>query len=116
VTSATAVFGKPTLAKARATFPALLQKVLYFDAETKRILVFLTNQSEIPVLMVAMFYRLRWRSCSSVGQRPPPHQALLRSKPHCREDKNLDYHNFYLMVSILHKQLGLPEIVIVFLC
>ena len=53
--------GKPTLAKARAAFPALLRKVRYFDPETQRHLVFLTNHLEIPAVTVALIYRLRWR-------------------------------------------------------
>ena len=53
--------GKPTLAKARAAFPSLLRKVRYFDAETGRNLVFLTNHLQIPALTVAQIYRLRWR-------------------------------------------------------
>ena len=56
-----AQIGKPTLSKARHAFPSLLRKVRYFDAETERHLVFLTNHLEIPALTVALIYRLRWR-------------------------------------------------------
>ena len=51
--------GKPTLAKSRNAFPALLRKVRYYDTEIERKLVFLTNNLEIPALRVAMLYKLR---------------------------------------------------------
>ncbi len=53
--------GRPTLAQARAAFPSRLRRVGYFDAQTQRRLIFLTNQLEIPALTVALLYRLRWR-------------------------------------------------------
>jgi hypothetical protein len=53
--------GKPTLAQARAAFPTLLRQVRYFDPETQRHLLFLTNHLEIPAVTVALIYRLRWR-------------------------------------------------------
>lgn len=53
--------GKPTLPKARQAFPSLLRKVRFFDEETARDLVFLTNNLDIPALSVATIYRLRWR-------------------------------------------------------
>jgi hypothetical protein len=51
--------GKPKLAKARAAFPSLLRKVRYYDQETQRDLIFLTNNLDIPALSVATLYRLR---------------------------------------------------------
>jgi hypothetical protein len=53
--------GKPTLPKARTDFPALLRKVRYFDEETGRDLIFLTNYLRVPALTVVRLYRLRWR-------------------------------------------------------
>ena len=53
--------GKPSLPKSRHAFPALLRKVRYYDAETERELIFLTNNLEIPALTVAMLYKMRWR-------------------------------------------------------
>lgn len=53
--------GKPTLTKAREDFPLLLRKVRYFDAETGRDLVFLTNNLLVPALTIATLYRLHWR-------------------------------------------------------
>jgi hypothetical protein len=42
--------GNLTLGKAQEAFPSLLRRVRYFDQETKRYLVFLTNHLEIPAL------------------------------------------------------------------
>ena len=53
--------GKPSLAKSRKSFPILLRKVRYQDAETRKDLIFLTNNLEIPALTVAMLYKMRWR-------------------------------------------------------
>jgi len=36
-----------------------LRKVRYFDEETRRDLVFLTNHPEVPALSVARLYKLR---------------------------------------------------------
>jgi len=52
--------GKPTLTKSRKAFPLLLRKVRYFDSETGKELIFLTNNLEIPALTVAMLYKARW--------------------------------------------------------
>lgn len=52
--------GKPTLTKSRNMFPVLLRKVRYYDSETSRELVFLTNILETPALTVAMLYKARW--------------------------------------------------------
>ena len=40
--------GKPALPKTRHAFPPFLRKVRYYDSETQRELVFLTNTLEIP--------------------------------------------------------------------
>ena len=53
--------GKPTLAASRKAFPWPLRKVRYFDAETRRDLIFLTNHLDLPALTVAEIYRLRWQ-------------------------------------------------------
>jgi len=53
--------GKPTLEKSRKAFPILLRRVRYYDSETAKELVFLTNNLEIPAITVAMLYKLRWR-------------------------------------------------------
>lgn len=102
--------GKPTLAKARAAFPALLRKVRYFDAETERDLVFLTNHLEIPALTVALIYRLRWR-IELFFRWIKGHLRIKHyygTSPNAVKTQIWIAIAVYLMVAILHKQLSLP--------
>src|ERR1035437_694622 len=102
--------GKPTLAKARAAFPALLRKVRYFDAETERHLVFLTNHLEIPALTVALIYRLRWR-IELFFRWIKGHLRIKHyygTSPNAVKTQIWIAMSVYLMVAIIHKQLSLP--------
>jgi len=102
--------GKPTLAKARAAFPALLRKVRYFDVETERDLVFLTNHLEIPALTVALIYRLRWR-IELFFRWIKGHLRIKHyygTSPNAVKTQIWIAIAVYLMVAILHKQLRLP--------
>ena len=102
--------GKPTLAKARAAFPALLRKVRYFDAETERHLVFLTNHLEIPALTVALIYRLRWR-IELFFRWIKGHLRIKHyygTSPNAVKTQIWIAMTVYLMVAIIHKQLSLP--------
>jgi len=102
--------GKPTLAKARTAFPARLRKVHYFDAETERDLVFLTNHLEIPALTVALIYRLRWR-IELFFRWIKGHLRIKHyfgTSPNAVKTQIWIAITVYLMVAILHKQLSLP--------
>jgi len=102
--------GKPTLAKARTAFPALLRKVHYFDAQTKRDLVFLTNHLEIPALTVALVYRLRWR-IELFFRWIKGHLRIKHcygTSPNAVKTQIWIAITVYLMVALLHKQLRLP--------
>ena len=44
-----------------AHYPERLRRVSYRDPEDGKILVFLTNNLELPALVIAMLYKLRWR-------------------------------------------------------
>lgn len=102
--------GKPSLATARAAFPALLRKVRYFDAETERDLVFLTNHLEIPALTVALIYRLRWR-IELFFRWIKGHLRIKHyygTSPNAVKTQIWIAIAVYLMVAILHKQLSLP--------
>ena len=102
--------GKPTLPKARQAYPSLLRKVRYFDAETRRDLVFLTNHLQIPAITVAQIYRLRWRIELFFRWI----KGHLRIKHYFGTSANAVKTQIwiavgvYLMVAILHKQLKLP--------
>lgn len=101
--------GKPTLLKARTAFPQLLRKVHYFDAETGRDLVFLTNHLEIPALTVALIYRLRWR-IELFFRWIKGHLRIKHyfgTSPNAVKTQIWIAITTYLMVAIIHKQLTL---------
>lgn len=102
--------GKPSLAKARTSFPSLLRRVCYFDAETERTLIFLTNQLEIPALTVALIYRLRWR-IELFFRWIKGHLRIKHyygTSPNAVKTQIWIAITVYLMGAILHKQLSLP--------
>lgn len=102
--------GKPTLEKARRAYPGLLRKIRYYDSETERELVFLTNNLDISSLVVANLYRARWRIELFFRWI----KGHLRIKHYYGNSSNAVKTQIwiavsvYLMVAILHKQLGLP--------
>jgi hypothetical protein len=50
-----------TTLRSVAHYPDRLRRVSYRDPENGRVLVFLTNNFELPALVIAMLYKLRWR-------------------------------------------------------
>jgi hypothetical protein len=50
-----------TTPKSVAHYPDRLRRVTYRDPEDGKVLVFLTNNFELPALIIAMLYKLRWR-------------------------------------------------------
>lgn len=46
---------------AKKDYPEKLRRIGYFDAETKKRLVFLTNNFTLPALTIAELYRCRWQ-------------------------------------------------------
>lgn len=102
--------GKPTNQKSRDVFPMLLRKVIYYDAETCKEFVFLTNNLEIPALTVAMLYKLRWRIELFFWWI----KGHLRIKHYYGTSPNAVKTQIwiavctYLMIAILHIQLKLP--------
>jgi len=42
-------------------YPAVLRRIGYFDAETNKRLVFLTNNFTLPALIIVRLYKCRWR-------------------------------------------------------
>jgi hypothetical protein len=102
--------GKPTRPKSRKAFPVLLRKVRYFDSETGKELIFLTNNLEIPALTVAMLYKARW----SIELFFRWIKGHLRIKHYYGTSPNAVKTQIWiavttcLMIAILHKQLKLP--------
>ena len=50
-----------TVAKSCVDYPDKLRQVKYYDSETKKTLVFLTNNFTLSPLTIAMLYRCRWQ-------------------------------------------------------
>ena len=53
--------GRLALPKSRQDYPERLRRVRFFDAPTRKSLVFLTNNFTLPALSVASLYKLRWQ-------------------------------------------------------
>ena len=102
--------GSPSLPKAAADFPYPLRRVRYFDKETAKHLVFLTNNLEIPALTIAKLYKSRWQ----IELFFKWIKGHLRIKHYFGTSSNAVKSQIwiavavYLMVAILHKQLQLP--------
>ena len=47
--------------KTSTEYPVPLRRISYFDAETGRRFVFLTNNFELPALTIALLYKKRWK-------------------------------------------------------
>jgi Transposase DDE domain/Domain of unknown function (DUF4372) len=102
--------GKPTAAASRKAFPWPLRKVRYFDAETQRDLIFLTNHLEIPAVIVAKIYRLRWQ-IELFFRWIKGHLRIKHffgTSPNAVKTQIWIGMSTYLIVAIIHKQLGLP--------
>ena len=50
-----------TTTESRAHYPSPLRRVRYVDPDTKKRLVFLTNNFTLPALTIAQLYKARWR-------------------------------------------------------
>lgn len=102
--------GRPALPGARADFPAPLRRIRYFDEETKRYLVFLTNNLHIPALVVATLYRLRWR-IELFFRWIKQHLRIKHyygNTPNAVKTQIWIALCVYLIIAIIHKQLELP--------
>ena len=102
--------GSPSLPKAAADFPYPLRRVRYFDAESSKHLVFLTNNLEIPALTVAKLYKSRWQ-IELFFKWIKGHLRIKHyfgTSPNAVKTQIWIAVAVYLMVAILHKQLQLP--------
>ena len=82
----------------------------YFDTETSRDLVFLTNHLEIPAITVANIYRMRWQ-IELFFRWIKGHLRIKHyfgTSPNAVKTQIWIAVSVYLMVAIIHKQLKLP--------
>ena len=102
--------GSPSLAKSASDFPYPLRRVRYFDAESSKHLVFLTNNLEIPALTIAKLYKSRWQ-IELFFKWIKGHLRIKHyfgTSPNAVKTQIWIAVAVYLMVAILHKQLQLP--------
>jgi hypothetical protein len=102
--------GNLTLEKAQKGFPSLLRRVRYFDEDTRKYLIFLTNHLELPALTVTKIYKLRWR-IELFFRWIKGHLRIKHyfgTSPNAVKTQIWIAVSVYLMVAILHKQMNLP--------
>lgn len=51
----------PIISKAAKDYPEKLRRIRFFDVETKRYFIFLTNHFHLPALSIAQLYKCRWQ-------------------------------------------------------
>src|ERR1700719_4585335 len=73
-------------------YPEHLRRIRLRDTETRRTLVFLTNQFGLPAATICALYKSRWQVelFFKWDQAASVDQAVLSGHPKCREDPNLD--------------------------
>jgi len=49
-----------TVPRSKHDYPAHLRRIVYRDPETAKLLVFLTNNFDLPALTIALLYKARW--------------------------------------------------------
>ena len=83
---------KLTVAATAKKYPAKLRRVKYRDPETDKVLVFLTNNFELPAKTIADLYKQRWqgRALLQMDQAEPAHQELLRHGGECSKNPDMD--------------------------
>ncbi len=91
---------------------AAMRRVRYFDADHQRFLVFLTNNFELPALIIANLYKARLAGRTILSKWIKQHlriKAFYGTKSKCGTKPNLDY-DFrlrYVLVAIIKKELRL---------
>ena len=102
--------GKPKSKKAKGDFPSLLRKIRYYDADSQREFIFLTNNLQIPAATAAQLYKMRWR-IELFFRWIKSHLRIKRyfgTSPNAVKTQIWISMIVYLVIAILHKQLRLP--------
>jgi hypothetical protein len=102
--------GRLAIPRSRRAFPWPLRRVRYFDAENRRELLFLTNHIDLPAPTVARLYQLRWQV--ELFFRWIKQNLRIKhfygNSPNAVKTQVWIAVAVYVMIAILHKQLGLP--------
>lgn len=93
------------------SYPEPLRRIRYFDEETRRHLVFLTNNFDLPPRTIADLYRARWR-VELFFKWIKQHlriKAFYGTSENAVKTQVWIAITTYLLVAILKKQLDLPH-------
>ena len=102
--------GNLAIVKSKENFPTHLRRVHFYDQEKKKHLIFLTNNLQIPALIVAKLYKKRWK----IELFFKWIKGNLETKHYYGTSANAGRTqiwialSLYLMLAILHKNLKLP--------
>lgn len=102
--------GKLGLPQARRDYPGLLRRVRFRDPETGKMLIFLTNQLDLPALTVAGLYRARWQ-IELFFRWIKQHLRIrhfLGNSPNAVKTQVWIAMCVYAMLAILHRRLNAP--------
>lgn len=101
---------KPASKKARNAYPGVLRKIRFYDSQTRKTLVFLTNNLDIPAATVAQLYKMRWE-IELFFRWIKSHLRIKHyfgTTPNAVKTQIWISVCVYLMVAILHRQLNAP--------
>jgi len=97
--------------KTSKLYPVSLRRISYFDAETNKRLVFLTNNFELPALVIAQLYKCRWR-VELFFKWIKQHlriKAFLGTSENAVKTQVWIAISVYVLVAILKKELGIER-------
>jgi len=95
----------------RQGYPDVFRRVRYFDEETRRYFVYLTNHMQLPALVVAQLYKSRW-TVEIFFKWIKQHLRILRffgESPNAVKTQVWIAVCAYTLVAIIRKELGLTE-------
>jgi transposase len=93
------------------TYPQPLRRIVYFDAEHQRRLIFLTNNFELPALTIAHLYKARW-TVELFFKWIKQHlriKAFYGTSENAVKTQVWIAITVYVLVAILKKRLALPQ-------
>ena len=97
--------------KSRKGYPDVLRRVRFFDEETHRYFVYLTNHMDLPALVVAQLYKARW-TVEIFFKWIKQHLRIQRfygESPNAVKTQVWIAVCVYVLVAIIRKELGLSE-------
>lgn len=92
-------------------YPDRLRKIRYFDSETQRFFVYLTNNFALPAKTIALLYKSRWQVEMFFKwiKQNLRIKSFFGTSPNAVKTQIWIAICVYVLVAILKKELGLPE-------